>query len=43
MRTKTTESWTNAAIYFYAATTGVDGGAYLLDNVVMQVDPGGST
>jgi len=36
MRTHTTEAWTNAAIYFYAATTGSDGGGYSIDNVTMR-------
>jgi hypothetical protein len=33
MRTHTTQTWTNATIAFYAASTGSDGGAYRLDNV----------
>jgi len=40
MRTHPTKAWTNAAIYFYAATSGSDGGNYLLDNVSMKTDPG---
>jgi hypothetical protein len=41
MRTYATQAWANAAIYFYAATEGADGGAYLLDAVTLQVDPTG--
>jgi hypothetical protein len=38
MRTHTNEAWTQPTIAFYAATTGSDGGAYLLDDVrVYQV------
>jgi hypothetical protein len=43
MRTHTTEAWTNAAIYFYAASDGSNGGYYLLDNVSLAHAPGGST
>ena len=43
MRTHTTQAWSNAAIYFYAATPGSDGGAYLLDNVALRVDPSTAT
>ena len=39
MRTHTTKTWSNAAIYFYAATVGEFGGRYLLDNVSMNIDP----
>jgi hypothetical protein len=39
MRTHTTKAWTNAAIYFYAATAGADGGHNLIDNVSLQYDP----
>ncbi len=39
MRTHTTKPWNNAAIYFYAATKGQDGGFYQLDNVSLQYDP----
>jgi Glucose / Sorbosone dehydrogenase len=42
MRTHTTEAWTNAAIYFYAATTGSDGGGYAIDNVTMRYQDDGS-
>ena len=37
MRTHSTKAWTNAAIYFYVATTGSNGGAYGLDNVSLQI------
>jgi uncharacterized delta-60 repeat protein len=40
MNTHTTKPWTNASIYFYAATAGSDGGFYRIDNVVMQYSPG---
>jgi uncharacterized delta-60 repeat protein len=39
MRTHTTTAWTNAAIYFYAATAGSNGGSYGVDNVAMYADP----
>jgi N-acetylneuraminic acid mutarotase len=39
MRTRTTRPWANAAIYFYAATKGADGGEYLLDNVSLTTQP----
>ena len=39
MRTHTTKVWANAAIYFYAATPGSDGGAYQLDNVSLRYAP----
>ena len=39
MNTHTTRSWTNAAIYFYAATAGSDGGFYRIDNVSMSYSP----
>ncbi len=45
MRAHTTKPWTNAAIYFYAATTGdaaATGGYLRLDNVTMNYDPSGS-
>jgi len=42
MHMHTTQAWANAAIYFYAATPGSEGGAYQLDNVSMQVDPSGT-
>lgn len=38
MRTHTTKPWTNASIYFYAATPGLDGGAYQLANVSLHQD-----
>ena len=41
MRTHTTSGWTNASIYFYAATTGSNGGAYQIDNVSLREQPGG--
>jgi hypothetical protein len=43
LRTHTTKNWTNAAIYFYAATKGQDGGVYRLDNVSMKYTPATST
>jgi hypothetical protein len=43
MRTHTNKAWSNAAIYFYAASAGSNGGFYLLDNVSMQENPGGPT
>jgi Zn-dependent metalloprotease len=46
MRTHTTKSWTNAAIYFYAATTATfaaNGGYLRLDNVSMGVNSLGSS
>jgi hypothetical protein len=39
MLSHTTEAWSNASIYFYAATAGSDGGAYMLDNVILEQDP----
>ena len=38
MLSHTTEAWSNASIYFYAASTGANGGTYLLDNVVFEQD-----
>jgi hypothetical protein len=38
LQTHTTEVWSNASIYFYAATAGSDGGYYLLDHVVLEQD-----
>lgn len=40
MRTHTTRAWTNASIYFYAATlgNGSAGGGYRIDNVFMDTD-----
>jgi hypothetical protein len=43
MRTHTNRVWTNAAIYFYAATAGSDGGYYQIDNVSLMEDPTGPT
>ena len=42
MRTHTSRVWSNAAIYFYAASTGENGGRYQLDNVSLLVDGSGS-
>jgi hypothetical protein len=45
MRAHATKPWANAAIYFYAATTGdaaTTGGYHRLDNVSMNYDPAGS-
>ena len=39
MKTHSTHVWANAAIYFYAATAGSDGGVYQVDNVSLQYDP----
>ncbi|HET9268202.1 MAG TPA: M36 family metallopeptidase, partial [Vicinamibacterales bacterium] len=39
MNTKTTKPWANAAIYFYAATKGQDGGFYQLDDVTLSYQP----
>jgi hypothetical protein len=39
IRTHTTRPWTNAAIYFYAATPGTDGGFYRVDNVSVRSEP----
>ncbi len=39
MRTHTTTAWTNASIYFYAASAGANGGAYQIDNVSLHQDP----
>jgi len=41
MKTHSTKAWTNAAIYFYAASAGL--GDYLLDNVSLKADPSGSS
>jgi hypothetical protein len=43
MHTHTTKAWTNAAIYFYAATAGSNGGFYRLDDVTLELAPGGAT
>jgi hypothetical protein len=40
MATHTNGIWENAALYFYAATPGSDGGAYLADNVSLTYTPG---
>jgi hypothetical protein len=42
MRTHATQPWTNATLSFYAASAGSNGGYYVLDNVVMMRDAGGS-
>ena len=39
MRTHTNRIWANAALYFYAATPGANGGNYQIDNVSMNVGP----
>jgi hypothetical protein len=39
MRTHTTQAWTNAALYFYAASAGSNGGVYQVDNVSMAYVP----
>ena len=39
MRTHTTKAWTNAAIYFYAASDGTDGGFNRVDNVSLTYNP----
>jgi DNA-binding beta-propeller fold protein YncE len=39
IRTHTTSAWSNATIFFYAATQGSDGGAYRIDNVALEFDP----
>jgi hypothetical protein len=36
MRTHTTQSWSGSTIAFYAASTGSDGGFYLVDNVSLR-------
>ena len=38
MQTHATETWSNASIYFYAASPGSDGGFYLLDDVILEQD-----
>jgi hypothetical protein len=43
MHTHTTKAWTNAAIYFYAATAGSNGGFYRLDDVSLELAPGAPT
>ena len=40
MRTHATQAWTNASIYFYAASVGT--GDYQLDNVELHTDAAGS-
>jgi len=42
MKTHSTQAWTNASIYFYAASAGSNGGFYQLDNVTMRREPTGS-
>jgi hypothetical protein len=37
MRTHSNRIWANAALYFYAASTGANGGNYQIDNVSMNV------
>jgi hypothetical protein len=39
MITHTTQAWTNAAIYFYAASAGSNGGFYQLDDVSIERAP----
>jgi hypothetical protein len=39
MRTHTIEAWTNTALYFYAASAGMNGGYYEIDNVSMAYVP----
>ncbi len=39
MRTHTTKAWANAAIYFYAASAGSNGGFYQLDEVSLEYVP----
>jgi hypothetical protein len=39
MQTHTTEPWSNASIYFYAASEGSAGGAYRIDNVSLRYAP----
>ncbi len=39
MRAHTTQSWPGATIAFYAASTGSDGGFYLVDNVSLRAAP----
>ena len=41
MITHTTRAWTNAAIYFYAASPGSNGGFYQLDDVSIEHLPAG--
>jgi hypothetical protein len=43
MRAHTTQDWSNASVYFYAATTGEDGGAYQVSQVSLQIESGGTT
>ncbi len=38
MRSHTTKAWNSAAIYFYAATDGADGGFNRIDNVSLTYD-----
>ena len=41
METFSTTAWSNAAIYFYAATAGAVGQFHQMDNVVLYIDPEG--
>ncbi len=43
MRTHTTKAWTNAAIYFYAASAGTNGGFYRVDDVSLESAPAASS
>jgi hypothetical protein len=43
MRTHSTTAWANAAIYFYAASAGSDGGFYQLDDVSLNYEWAGLT
>ena len=43
IRTHTTKAMLNLTISFYAASTGSNGGNYLIDNVAVRYLPGGST
>ena len=38
IQTHTNEAWTNASIYFYAASMGSEGGSYLIDDVILEQD-----
>ena len=43
MRTHTTKAWTNASVYFYAASPNSDGGFYQLDNISLRRVPSQSS
>jgi hypothetical protein len=43
MKTFTKKTWASAAIYFYAATAGTNGGVYQLDDVALEYSPGDPT